>query len=447
MWVRKLVADRLALCAYDDVVRRLFTYPALALLVYACGSGGSGTPDAGTDAAPDVTVTEAGAPDTAPDVAPDVPIDNWVPPLPPYARSPIFDYQGGPLLTAVKVITVSFTGDDAALITRMQELDDTITSTPWWTASTAEYCELPSGPCIGPGTGAGHVVLNETAPTSLVDTDDGTMSTVVSFIQTHITNGDFPLPDDQTIYVIYFPSGTSITYDGEHSCSSFGAYHYSATFNLPDGGTQEGVYAIEPRCTGEPYITQAASHELIEAATDAHPGKVRGYVMEDMSWQYYGDEVGDICDHPWGFDVMDITTIDGGAPFTVQRGWSNLSALAGHDPCVIPPSDHPYFNTAVQSGTQAIYLGVGDSTTIQLQGFSDGAMPDWNITAVDMGSHYGAGNVLNLSIDQSTMNNGQTANLTITVTAKPTITWMPYLIDNKDSNGHEHQWGASVYLE
>jgi len=368
---------------------------------------------------------------------------------------PIFDYLGGALLTSAEIITVSFTGDDATFIANMQELDDTITQTPWWTAATSEYCELPSGPCIGPGSGAGHVVLNETAPGSLVDTSSGNGSTVVSFIQSHITSGEFPPPTSQTIYVIYFPSGTSITYDGAHSCSSFGAYHYSATWNLPDGGTQEGAYAIEPRCSTDAYMQLAASHELIEAATDAHPGKDRGYAMGDLSWQFYGDEVGDVCDHPWSFDSMSVTPPDAGMAFNVQRGWSNVSALAGHDPCVIPPSDHPYFNTAVQSGMQAIYLSVGESATIQLEGFSDGPMPDWNIAAIDMGSHYGAGNVLTLSLDKTTMNNGQTANLTITLASQPTITWIPYVIDNKgtytpdggSAGNYEHQWGASVYLK
>ena len=40
-----------------------------------------------------------------------------------------------------------------------------------------------------------------------------------------------------------------------------------------------------------------------------------------------------------------------------------------------------------------------------------------------------------------------TAHLTITLASKPSITWIPYVLDNKDGNGHEHQWGASVYLQ
>ncbi len=426
-------------------------FPCAAI---ACGGGGDQS-DGGEDASVDHAAIEASADASdasVVDVGLDVPVDNWVAPEPPYARNPTVDYLGGHLLTSAKIVTVSFAGDDSNLITRLQDFDDTITSTAWWKASTAEYCELPKGPCIGPGSNGGHVVLSETAPANLVDTDDGKGSTVVSFIQSHVTSGALPAPDDQTIYMLFFPSGTNITFDSDKSCNSFGAYHYSATLTMPgDAGTQETSYAVEPRCNyGETFLTQAASHELIEAATDAQPGKLRGFVMQDISWNYYGDEVGDLCDHPWGgvFDIMTTVSYDGGAPYTVQRGWSNVSALAGHDPCVIAPSDHPYFNAAVETGKQSIYLAVGESTTIQVQGFADGTMADWTLSVVDMGSHYGAGsNNLTLSLDKTTMNNLQTADLTITLAKKPNSTWVPYALDSKDGAGHEHQWGASVYLK
>ncbi len=400
-------------------------------------SGSAENHDAGDDAA---VSSDADASVDVNDAAPDVPVDRWVAPLEPWQRMPVMDYLGGALLTSIKVITVTYASDDANLVARMQTFGDTITQTPWWTAATSEYCVLPAGsPCIGPGSSGGHVVLNETAPTSLVDTDDGVNSTVVQFVQDHITSGAFPPPDDQTIYQVYFPTGTTITFDGAKSCSSFGAYHYSATFTLPEGGTVEGAYAIEPRCSGEPYITIAASHELIEAATDAHPGKVRGYVMEDISWSRLGDEDGDLCDHTWSFDTMTQST------FTVQRGWSNKSALAGHDPCVVAPAE-AYFNAAPESGKQTVYLSVGESAVIALDAFSDGTTPSWTLAGVDLGPYFGAGSTLAFSFDKTTVNNGDVAHMTVTLTTKPTSTWIPYAIDSK-GNGKEHQWGASVMLK
>ncbi len=425
----------------------------IAIFVVACGGSGDAS-DGGEDAIVDHSVVDVvDASDGAIDAAPDVPIDNYVAPLPPYARSPIVNYNGGRLLTSVKVISVSFAGDDSTLIGRLQDFDDTITSTPWWQASTAEYCEQPNGPCIGPGTGGGHYVLNETAAASYADHENGMNSTIVQFIQAHITAGTIPPPDDQTIYMLFFPSGTNITLDGESSCSSFGAYHYAAKFAVGDAGTLvDGAYAVEPRCNyGETFLTQAASHELIEAATDTD--FETGYLMEDDSFCRYGCEVGDLCDHPWGavYDTMTLSSYDGGAPYTLQRGWSNDSALAGHDPCVIPPSDHPFFDTAVESGKQIIYLSVGQSETIELDGFSDGAMSDWNIAAIDESNPiFGTSPVLSFSFDKTTMNNAQVAHVTITMTAKPQLSWVPYVIDNKatiNGNAYEHQWGANVFFQ
>jgi hypothetical protein len=432
---------------------RVARWCALSALVIACGGNGDasdGGEDAFIDSAPDVHDASI---DTPIDVTPDVPIDNWVAPLPPYARSPIVDYGGGRLLTSAKIVTVSFAGDDTTLIGRLQEFDDTITATPWWQASTSEYCEQPNGPCIGPGAGGGHVVLNETAAASYVDHESGMNSTIVQFIQSHITDGTFPQPDDQTIYVIFFPPGTNITLDGDTSCSSFGAYHYAAKFAVGDAGAMvDAAYAIEPRCNyGETFLTQAASHELIEAATDTD--FTTGYLMQDESFCRYGCEVGDLCDHPWGsvYDTMTLSSYDGGAPYTLQRGWSNVSALAGHDPCVIPPSDHPYFNTAVESGMQIIYLGVGQSQTIELDGFADGTMSDWTIAAIDeSNSIFGTTPVLGFSLDTTSMNDGKKAMLTITMNAKPQLSWVPYVIDNKatiNSQNYEHQWGANVFFE
>jgi hypothetical protein len=167
-----------------------------------------------------------------------------------------------------------------------------------------------------------------------------------------------------------------------------------------------------------------------------------------MSLQYYGDEVGDLCDHPWGgiYDIMQVQIPDGGAPFTVQRGWSNVSALAGHDPCVIPPGTPPYFNTAVESGKQDVYLSVGETADIELQGFSDGTMSDWTLTMEDQGPHYGAGQTLSFALDTTTMNNGKTAHLQVTLTKQPNIVWVPYWIHSTSGN-LQHIWGGNVFLK
>jgi len=411
---------------------------AVVLFAVACGSEGPGAlpPDAAAD-----SVADAG-PDVRADVTADVQPD--VAPLPrmkPWERMPGLDYLGGALLTAPKIVTITFAGDDAQLVSRLTLFDDTITQTPWWTAATSEYCVQPANtPCIGPGQSGGHVVLPGPAPASLKDTVDGAGSTVVQLLQDHIFSGELPAPDAQTLYVLWFPAGTSITMDGMTSCSSFGAYHYSAGL-APMGSTLplEAAYAVEPRCSGEPFITVAASHEILEAATDAHPGGARGYALQDLGWQALGDENGDVCDHSWGFDTMTQST------FEVQRAWSNTSARAGHDPCVPAPPD-PYFDVAPESGGQVIYLAVGESRTLELDAWSDKPTAPWTLSAVDLGPNLGAGAALDLQLDKTTVGDGDTAHLTVTLTKKPTRPDTAYDLVSK-GGGKTHHWGASVRLK
>jgi hypothetical protein len=262
----------------------------------------------------------------------------------------------------------------------------------------------------------------------------------MQLLQDHIFSGELPAPDAQTLYVLYFPAGTTITMDGMTSCSSFGAYHYSADLT-PLGSTIpiETAYAVEPRCSGEPFITTAASHEILEAATDAHPGRSRGYAMEDLGWQQLGDENGDVCDHTWGFDTMMQST------FSVQRAWSNASALAGHDPCVPAPPD-PYFNVAPESGAQIIYLAVGESRTIELDAWSDAPTAPWALSAADLGPNLGAGAALDLKLDKTTVGDGDKAHLTVTLTKKPTRPETAYDLLSK-GGGKTHHWGAAVRMK
>ncbi|HEX7600831.1 MAG TPA: hypothetical protein VF316_04465, partial [Polyangiaceae bacterium] len=156
---------------------------AVVLFAVACGSEDPGAlpPDAAADsvadAGPDVGADVTA--DAQPDVAP-------LPRLKPWERMPGLDYLGGALLTAPKIVTITFAGDDAQLVSRLTVFDDTITQTPWWTAATSEYCVQPANtPCIGPGQSGGHVVLPGPAPASLTDTVDGAGSTVVQLLQNH----------------------------------------------------------------------------------------------------------------------------------------------------------------------------------------------------------------------------------------------------------------------
>src|SRR5438128_1043060 len=85
-----------------------------------------------------------------------------------YPQAQLFDPEGA-VLTAPKIVTVSFASMDPALRTHVEQFDDVITTTPWWTAVTDGYC-APAGSCVGKGVAGGHVTLNET-PAATYDDD------------------------------------------------------------------------------------------------------------------------------------------------------------------------------------------------------------------------------------------------------------------------------------
>lgn len=416
----------------------------LALLC-ACGADDSAATPPADASAVDVTqtdVADAYAPDAS-DATTDAGWDASLPKLTPYERFPQVDYLGGALLTSMKVVTITFSSDDATLVSHLQTFGDTITQTPWWKAATSEYCVMPMGtPCIGQGSTGGHVVLTEAPPALLLDTTGGAGSTLVQFIQDHVNSGLFPDPDPQLIYMMHFPGGTTIKFDGTPSCSSWGAYHESAAITPKAGGAPvETAYAVEPRCGAESYLTFAASHELIEAATDAHPSKDRGYAMQDYGMQFFGDEVGDLCDMPW-YDFLTMTE----SGFNVQRGWSNLAGRTGHDPCVVEPMGEVYFNVAPEAGKQTIYLSDGESTTFNLEAYSEGSTDDWNLSATDISDRLGENKTLSFSFDKTVVNDGQIAKLTVTMTGKPTQGFAGYMVESQSAKGRS-RWGASVRLK
>jgi len=417
-------------------------------MLFACGGDDNAnqpapTPDAGDthDASVPDTSDASPAIDAA-DTGVDTGHDSSLPALRPWERFPQVDYLGGALLTSIKVVTITFAGDDPTLVSHLQSFGDTITQTAWWTATTSEYCVEPAGtPCIGPGSSGGHVVVATAAPNNLTDTLDGNGSTLVQWIQARIDDGTFPAPDPQQIYQIYFPNGITLHFDGSQSCSSWGAYHYSASFTPKGGGTPvEAPYAIEPRCSGESYTTFAASHELIEAATDAHPGKDLGYSMQDPGLLFYGNEVGDLCDLPWNFLSMNESG------FNVQRGWSNKSGRTGHNPCVIQPNGEVYFNVAPAAGYEHVYLSPGESVTFDVEAYADGSTADWNISAQDVSDRLGEAKTLSFSFDKSTINAGQTAKLTVTLGGAPQLGLASYVIHSQNGSGH-WWWGAEVRLK
>jgi hypothetical protein len=140
------------------------------------------------------------------------------------------------------------------------------------------------------GTYFGQVVLRpHNKSTQLTDAD------VQKEIKRQIADGNLPARDQNTLYMIYFPSNITINLDGSLSCQSFGAYHF-ATNGTRIARKSNIFYSVEPECnSGFSFLTFAASHEFAEAVTDnvPTPGSNPDY---PQAWNdAAGYEVGDKC--------------------------------------------------------------------------------------------------------------------------------------------------------
>jgi MYXO-CTERM domain-containing protein len=137
-----------------------------------------------------------------------------------------------------------------------------------------------------------------------------------------ITAKKVPAPDDDTLYMMYFPSKIDPDMPGQGggpSCvnnGQFCAYHSSYAI-----GTQNVYFGVMPDtpddCTpgcgpaGFIGLTDVSSHEMVEAMTDADVGQ------NNVAW--YDDtngEIGDIC----ATGSTETAVVD---TWTVQKEWSN----------------------------------------------------------------------------------------------------------------------------
>jgi hypothetical protein len=390
--------------------------------------GGGGVTDAGATTKDSGTKKDAGQSQAAP-----------IEPIPEVT------YNGGNILDAVQIVTVTFDGD--AERTQLETFGSMISSTPWWDQVTNGYCDA-RGKCIGHGSSAGTVHLPATAAgSSYDDTSQATTSTLKSFIDGNITSKAFPAPTANTLYMIYFPSTTTVTLDGAQSCMQFGGYHNATT------ATSNGVtfaYAVIPRCSSdEGELTLSASHELIEAATDpfisSNPNDpYSGYGSMSSAWDVLsGGEVGDRCFSSLS-DPSESEYTESG--FVVQRSFSNVAAKANHDPCVPAPSPstQPYFNVAPRGG-DVINLAVGAKTTIEVDAFSDGPMSpvQFGVQEVTQYTMGGGSNVLALSADQSELAIGGKANVTVTLNSSPSSGFATFVLVAQ-SGQKQHFWPIVV---
>jgi hypothetical protein len=377
------------------------------------GAGG------GTGGATTTTTTTTTVVDAGPDV--DNGMVSHVYPA-PHPAAPQVITGAGPVLASPKIVPVFFSNEDMTMEGLLVAFLDALGTTKYWNATTSEYG-------VGPAMATAPVVLTEAAPST---TDDATIQTWLA----GKLNGNDPLwppADDNSVYVLHYPSGTTITQQSAMgtavSCQTFGGYHNGVTLDAMHN-SQNVAYAVIPRCGnfaglhGVDAVTAAESHELVEAATDPYPMVDPAYAEPDQNHLYWlfalgGGEVGDMCAQFPG-----VFTKFAELPNVVQRTWSNASAAASHEPCVPALPGEVYFNSApvlkdniVIAGIgsmKGVKIPVGSSKTVELDLFSDGDTGGaWDVEVKDFFSLMGQAAVLGFTLDRTSGQNGEKLHLTI----------------------------------
>jgi hypothetical protein len=185
--------------------------------------------------------------------------------------------------------------------------------------------------------------------------------------------------DGHTLYMLYLPAGITVVQDGtpNKDCTMFGAYHIAY-------GTRGDNLAVVQRCFDTfpvENMTVAASHEIIEAATDPND---RGYKLpaiadrdqwQESVWNAFeltGDaELADLCEGTFWIEGSSV----------YQRVWSNAAAARGGDPCV-PELAEPYYNTAFAQDWYPVDAGA--TVTVPFTAWATGPMTGWPVnTSLD----------------------------------------------------------------
>ncbi|HEX3429741.1 MAG TPA: hypothetical protein VHT03_02550 [Rhizomicrobium sp.] len=220
------------------------------------------------------------------------------------ARQPVppasdMNYYGGPVFSNVKVETVMWNSSVLANTQQQMPLFTAALVNSTYVDQLGEYStkgqqaingHKSTHQTINRGTYLGQVVLTpRNTSTVLLDRD------IQKELKYQIGIGVLPPQDDNTLYMVYFPSNITIILDGMTSCVVFGAYHF-ATNDKRWAKRSNIFYSVEPECnSGFDYLTFAASHEFAEATTDnvPTPGVTPNY---PQAWNdSTGNEIGDKC--------------------------------------------------------------------------------------------------------------------------------------------------------
>lgn len=360
---------------------------ACALTLAACAADPEAPPAPPTSSAPPPAAPGTSNPGTPP------------PPGPKPAAKPSFPQaksQGGPVIKSPKIRPIFFGADE--LKADVDAFVKKLETAGYWPDTATEYG-------VGAVTALPAVSFDEVPPAALTNED------VKRWLEKKLelgAAGPLGAPDGETLYAIYYPKQTTVSFaeGGGASCRDFGGYH-EETVAL---GVKVGL-AVMPRCTPPTgyrsldLVTSVSSHEFFEWATDPFPFTDPAWSRtrdEDLSWMLVaGAELSDLCT---AIDYTPLKPADLG--YVVQRQWSNKLSSQGHHPCAPRKAEEPYFvafpeqpdtvdvpfsYTETVRG-RSVKVKPGTVRTIDVTLYSDTPGPEpWDVSVVSYDRYFGDG--------------------------------------------------------
>ncbi|HEX2328322.1 MAG TPA: hypothetical protein VHN74_06345 [Candidatus Angelobacter sp.] len=227
-----------------------------------------------------------------------------------------------------------------------------------------------TGQVFGFGTFAG---LFQIVPSSANNGSTISDTQIQSELLAQINAGHLPAPTNDalgnpnTLYMIYFPPGKTITQGGSNSCQAGGfcAYHgtTSSTLNskhvlygvLPDMQAGSGCATGCGTSTTFGNYTSVTSHELVEAMTDADVGIATTFAPPLAWYDQTNGEIGDICNGQQGSYTANGTT------YTIQLEFSNSASNCVNFP---PAPTGANFSLSASPSSVSVTQGSNASSTI-----------------------------------------------------------------------------------
>jgi hypothetical protein len=349
-------------------------------------------------------------------------------------------YFGGPIISNVQVVQVLYgSGSYNAQVAgttspTMGQFYGDITGSGSGLVSLLQQYNTPvsggTGQTFGNGTFIG---LFQIVPAAGNNGSTITDAQIQSELLAQITAGHLPAPtldatgNPNTLYMIFFPPGKTITQGGSNSCQAGGFCAYHGTTSSLLGG-KNVLYGVMPDmqtglCStggcGSAGVfgnyTSVTSHELVEAMTDAFVGIATTFAPPLAWYDQVNGEIGDIC------NGQQASYTANGTAYTIQLEFSN----AANNCVTFPPPSGPDFSITASPASQTVTAGAGTSYTatvaasggftgavsFSVSGLPSGASATFNPTSVT-----GSGSST-MSVTTSASTPAGTYTLTITGTS------------------------------